>query len=66
MAILSLKILGYPEPGVTLKQFFLHYKRIIIGIVLFLHFIPINFYAIKRLHDENFGSFQVKILSKEP
>jgi hypothetical protein len=65
LAIFVLKIVGYHEPGVVLRQFFLHNKSTITSIILFIHFIPINFYAVKRVFYENFGTFQIKIISKE-
>lgn len=64
-AILSLKILGYPQSGVILKQFYDAHRTIIVCLVAFIYFIPINFYAIIQIFKVDFKDFKLHILQKK-
>lgn len=64
IAILVLKILGYDHSGLILKQFFEHHRRGIISTLIFIHLIPVNYYAIMRVFSADFNNFELKIFLK--
>lgn len=64
-AILTLKVLGYHQSGMVLKQFYDAHRTIIICLVTFVYFIPINFYAIIHIFKADFKDFTLHILQKE-
>lgn len=64
LALLTLKGLGYQHSGLVLHDFYTAHETRIISTMLFIHFVPVNLYAIIRVFNFDFGKFQLKIVSK--
>lgn len=48
-----------------LVEYFLKYKFFIIPIVLLIHFIPVNLYAITKILQHRYPSFRVLVVQEE-
>lgn len=63
-ALMTLKLLGYAHSGLVLKQFYLMHRQMIVSIIMFLYFIPINFYAIKKVLGVKFNHFEIQLIAR--
>jgi hypothetical protein len=57
ISIIALKLLGYEHSGILLKQFYNQHQPIILWVAAFIHFVPVNFYAIKKYSKSIIGIF---------
>lgn len=64
LSIIALKLAGFENAGLVLRHFFEGHIKIICYSVLFIHFVPINFYAIIRVLSANYRHFEIKVFSK--
>lgn len=65
LAIVGLKLYGIPDSGVYLKNYVDQHKALIFNIMFFIHFVPINFYAIIRVFKTSYPDFQLLILAND-
>lgn len=64
LAIILLKCLGYAHSGIMLKQIITKHRKIVTSILLFIHLVPVNYYAIIRVFSSEYSRFQLKVFSK--
>lgn len=61
-----LKITGQPLTLNTFVNYFLEYKKIIIPIILLVHFIPVNLYAVIKVLQHHYLQFKIKLVKIDP
>lgn len=64
LSLITLKLFGIPNSGAYLKAFVTQHKNTIFSIAFFIHFVPINYYAIMKVFAAPYPNFELKIISK--
>jgi hypothetical protein len=63
-SVIILKCLGYEHSGVIIKHFIESHQRAVTSAIFFIHFVPVNYYAIIRVFTSYYTKFELKIFSK--
>jgi hypothetical protein len=61
-AVAILKLIGVEHPGMALRFFYEQHQTAIVSIMLFIHLVPVNYYAIIRVFKTDFKNFSLKIV----
>jgi hypothetical protein len=61
-AVSILKLIGVEHPGMALRFFYEQHQTAILSIMLFIHLVPVNYYAIIRVFKADFKNFSLKIV----
>ncbi len=64
LAVIVLKCLGYEHSGMIIKQFIQDHRHTVTSVLLFIHLVPVNYYAIIRVFATNYSKFELKVFSK--
>lgn len=61
VGIIILLITGHKLTLSLLIDYFLHYRKIIIPVILIIHFIPVNLYAVTKVLQHQYPSFKISV-----
>lgn len=66
LAGIILKLTGHPLSLALFTDYFLRYRGIIVLIILTIHFIPVNLYAIIKVLKHDYYRFRLLVIEKQP
>ncbi len=66
IAVIVLTLTGHPLSLALYMSYFLHYRGIIVALILIIHFIPVNLYAIIKVLKHEYYRFRLLVIEKQP